>query len=330
MLPFSSGVRMSGPITEAMRDHAPVLVEPVAATEAVDPSYTGIDMWEDAAILSALLDGQRRAVAAVEAAIPALAQAARIGAACISAGGRLVYVGAGSPALIAIGDALELPGTYGLRREQIVLIFAGLDAITQTLTGIDEDDAEQARRRVAEAGIGERDFVVAVSASGSTPFTVAGLAAARAAGAASVGIAGNPGVPLFEAADVAVLLQTGAEVISGSTRMGAGSAQKAALNMLSTLIAVRLGHVHDGQMVNVKADNDKLRQRAARIVGRVARVDDIAALRALKLSEGEVKPAILIAAGAETLAAAEALLGQTRGNVRTALARLAVAAPALN
>jgi N-acetylmuramic acid 6-phosphate etherase len=119
-------------------------------------------------------------------------------------------------------------------------------------------------------------------------------------------------------------------VISGSTRMGAGTAQKAALNMLSTLIGVRLGHVYDGLMVNVTADNEKLRGRAARIVARITGVDLDTASGALKLSNGEVKPAILIAAGVDTLAAAERLLGETNGNVRAALSRLAVTAPALN
>ena len=299
------------------------------ATEIADARYVGLDTWQDDAILAALLEGQKRALASVEAAIPALAQAARLAAEKLAAGGRLVYLGAGSPALISLGDALEIPQTYGVPRDRIVLIFAGGHAITHNLTGVDEDYAEAARRDVAEAAIGPADCVLAISASGSTPYTVAGLEAARAAGAATVGIAGNSGAPLLAAAEVAVLLDAGPEVISGSTRMGAGTAQKAALNMLSTLVGVRLGHVHDGLMVNVIADNEKLRGRAARIVMRITGVDQARAHDALSLSEGAVKPAILIAAGA-TPAEAGARLGRTGGNLRAALTMIGTATPAMN
>ena len=300
------------------------------ATEIADASYVGLDTWQDDAILSALLDGQKRALASVEPAIPALSQAARMAAERLRGGGRLVYLGAGSPALISLGDALEIPQTYGVARDRIVMIFAGGHAITQNLTGADEDDADLARRDVAGAAIGPEDCVVAISASGSTPYTVAGLEAARAVGAATIGIAGNSGAPLLAAAEIAVLLDAGPEVISGSTRMGAGTAQKAALNMLSTLIGVHLGHVYDGLMVNVKADNEKLRGRAARIVMKITGVDQLSAHDALSLSGGAVKAAILIAAGVGTLAEAEAILGRTDGNLRAALALIEAAARAVN
>lgn len=300
------------------------------ATEIQDPRYAGLDTWEDEAILLALLGGQRRGVDAVEAGIPALARAARLVAGRLSGGGRMCYLGAGSPALISLGDALELPQTYGVARERILLVFAGGEGITRNLTGIDEDNARLAEQDVAAAGIGPADAVIAISASGSTPYTVAGLAAARKAGAATVALAGNAGAPLFAVADVPVLLESGPEVISGSTRMGAGTAQKAALNMLSTLIGVRLGHVYDGLMVNVKADNEKLRGRAARIVAKISGVDLDAANHALRQSDGEVKPAILIAAGAGSLEEASGLLQAANGNVRSALGRIAGGAPALN
>ena len=299
------------------------------ATEIADARYVGLDTWQDDAILAALLEGQKRALASVEAAIPDLARAARLATGKLAAGGRLVYLGAGSPALISLGDALEIPQTYGVPRNRIVLVFAGGQAITQDLKGADEDDADLARHDVAAAAIGPEDCVIAVSASGSTPYTVAGLKAARVAGAGCVGIAGNRGAPLFGAAEVAVLLDAGPEVISGSTRMGAGTAQKAALNMLSTLVGVHLGHVYDGLMVNVNADNEKLRGRAARIVMRIAGVEEGKALEALRLSEGAVKPAVLIAAGVESLVEAGALLGQTKGNLRTALAKIGAVTPAL-
>jgi N-acetylmuramic acid 6-phosphate etherase len=299
-------------------------------TETTESRYTGLDTWADQSILEALLEGQKRALDSVGPALPALARAAGLGAARLARGGRLVYLAAGSPALISLGDALEIPQTFGLPRDRILLIFAGGHAITHDLTGADEDNAALARQDVADAAIGAADCVIATSASGSTPYTVAGLQAARAAGAATIGIAGNAGAPLLAAAEVAVLLDAGPEVISGSTRMGAGTAQKAALNMLSTLIGVRLGHVHDGLMVNVRADNEKLRARAARIVAQIAEVEIGAALRALEISGGEVKPAVLIAAGVGSSAEAGELLGQTKGNLRAALARIGAATPAWN
>lgn len=304
---------------------------PSPTTEIAEDRYAGLDTWRDDAILAALLEGQKRALNSVDAAIPALARAANAAAEKLAAGGRLVYLAAGSPALMSLADALEIPQTYGIAYDRVVLILSDGEGIAKRLNGVREDDTEGARADVAANGVGPADCVISTSASGSTPYTVAGLEAARAAGATTVGIAGNAGAPLLSVADIPVLLDAGPEVISGSTRMGAGTAQKAALNMISTLIGVRLGHVYDGLMVNVKADNDKLRGRAARIVSRITGVDDSRARETLNLSDGEVKPAILIAAGASSLAQAEELLGRTKGNVRTALASLSGAkAPASN
>lgn len=292
-------------------------------TEGADDRFIGLDTWPDEAILKALFDGQARALASVEAAIPALGRGASGCAQRLSRGGRLVYLAAGSPALIALGDMLELPQTYGIGREQLVCIMAGGHAITRNLTGTDEDRADLAEAEVAAAGVGPDDCLVAISASGSTPFTVAGLAAARRAGALTIGIAGNAAAQLLAAAEISVLLDTGAEVISGSTRLGAGTAQKVALNLFSTLIGVHLGHVHDNLMVNVHADNQKLRQRAARMVCRITGSSMEAALAALDSSRGAVKPAVLLAAGAASLETAEALLASHGFRLRPALAALA-------
>lgn len=291
------------------------------ATEAADARYDGLDTWPDEVVLAALLDGQRRALEAVAAAIPELCRGARLAAERLRGGGRLIYVAAGSPALMSLADALEIPQTYGIAHERIVTILADGKGIAERLDGSREDRADAAETDLAAAMVGPADCIIATSASGSTPYTVAGLRAARRAGAATIGIAGNPNSALLESAEVAVLLATGPEVIAGSTRMGAGTAQKAALNMLSTLMGVHLGHVYDGLMVNVKADNAKLRGRAARIVSKITGVDDGTAVRALEVSGGEVKPAALIAAGVRSLAEAGALLGQSRGNLRQALAR---------
>jgi N-acetylmuramic acid 6-phosphate etherase len=292
-------------------------------TEVVEDRFDGIDLWSSADALAALAEGQIRGALSVRAAIPALAAAAEQAAACIARGGRLVYFGAGSSGLLALVDALEIPQTFSIPQSQILVLMAGGMAMTETLTGGPEDVAELGVADIESAKLGPNDCVVAASASGSTPYTVAGLEAARKTGAATVAIACNASAPLFAHADIAVFLDSGPEVLAGSTRMGAGTAQKAAFNMLSTMIAIRLGHVVDGMMVNVRADNAKLRNRAARIISRIAGVDDAAAVGALDAAEGEVKPAILIAAGATSFATAGALLATNAGNLRAAMSALA-------
>ncbi len=192
------------------------------------------------------------------------------------------------------------------------------------MTGAVEDAAGAAAAEVVRLDLGGRDALVAVSASGSTPCTVAAAEAARARGVAVIGVANVADSPLLRAAQVAVLLHTGPEVVAGSTRMGAATAQKIALNMLSTLTALRLGHVHDGHMVNGVADNGKLRTRAARIVAEIADVDSPAAEAALEAAEGSVKVAILIAVGAEPGDAVR-LLARTEGRLDLALAKLKTA-----
>jgi N-acetylmuramic acid 6-phosphate etherase len=297
-------------------------VSALVATEHADPRFSGLDSWDDAAILSALLDGQKRGLDAVSAALSDIAKAAQLGVAALQAGGRLIYVGAGSPGLIALGDALEIPQTYGIARDRIEIVMAGGLAMTQELLGGPEDDADQGAADVGALGIGANDCAICISASGTTRYTVAALRTAKTAGAGTVGIAGNGGAPLLADADVAILLASGAEVISGSTRMAAGTAQKAALNMLSTLIGVRMGHVHDNFMVNVTADNDKLVLRATGIVARIAGVGPDVAAKAMQTAHNEVKPAILLAAGAKDLSEAQQLLAQSGGVVRKALAVL--------
>lgn len=298
------------------------MTTPLPATETIDERHRGLDTWGDIPILAALLDGQKRAIVAVEKALPQLSAAADRAAQCLSAGGRLVYVAAGSPALMSLADALELPQTFGLTTQQVVLVLADGRDIATRLDGAREDSAEAGRDDVLALGIGPADFVIGISASGSTRFTVAGIEAARAAGAVTVGVAGNADAPLLRAAEIAVLLETGPEVISGSTRLGAGTAQKAALNLFSTLLGVRLGHVHDGLMVNVVANNDKLRLRARRIISAVAQVDDATAAEALAQAGGAVKPAILIAAGVADQATAEDMLRAAGGRLRPILGQI--------
>jgi N-acetylmuramic acid 6-phosphate etherase len=267
-----------------------------------------------------MLDGQIAALAALRPALPALAAAAARIAATLAAGGRIVHAAAGSSALMALADAAEQPGTFGLAPEQFLLLMAGGVPTGATMPGTPEDDAEGATR--AAAALRDGDLVIALSASGTTPWPLAIARAARARGLPVVAIACNPGAPLLAEADLPILAETPPEALAGSTRLGAGTAQKAALNILSTLAAVHLGHVHDGQMVNLSADNAKLRARAAAMVARIAGVAEAAAADALARTEGRVKPAILLAAGAAGPADAARRLGASEGRLGPALARL--------
>jgi len=289
----------------------------MSGTETIEARNAGLDTWPDAAILDALLDGQRRAVAAVTMARDALSVAATAIVARLGQGGRIVYVGAGSSGTIAALDGIELLGTYGWPEERLALVLASGDRLAP-ITGGEEDDAGAARAAIAALGLGQADAVIAVAASGTTPYTLAAVDAARPTGALVVAMANNAGAPLLAAADIPVLLDSGPEVIVGSTRMGAGTAQKAALNLLSTLVMIRLGHVHDGLMVSLRADNTKLRARAARTLHHITGASEEAATVALIEAGGSVKLAALRLRGVPP-AEAEALLAAAGGNLRTAL-----------
>lgn len=286
-------------------------------TEGLHEKAKGLDTMVPSEILSLLSSGQQQAAQAVNAAHDAIAKASMLAADAIAAGHKLVYVGAGSSGLMAMADALELPGTYGIGREQIAILFAGGASNLSDMPGAPEDDVDQAK--VDAEIIGAGDCVVAISASGSTPYALSVIEVARKNGAKVVAVANNSGAKIFDAADVAILLRTPPEFVSGSTRMGAGTAQKIALNMFSTLMAIRLGHVHDGYMVNLRADNKKLVERAARIVSGVTGVDINEAGRLVEKASGSVKIAILLAAGAKTKNSAENILETSGYNVRRAL-----------
>ncbi|NGP19023.1 N-acetylmuramic acid 6-phosphate etherase [Devosia aurantiaca] len=290
-------------------------------TEQLHTDARGLDLRPGEEVLQLLAAGQSAAAEAVQSAIPDIARGAKAAAQTIRDGGRLIYAAAGSSGLMALADALELPGTYGIDRQQVVVLLAGgMDAL-QDIRGGPEDDADAAIAAVTTIQPSSKDCLISLTASGHTPYPIAAAQTARSAGARTVGLANNAGAALFDHVDVSICLPTPPEVIAGSTRMGAGTAQKIALNMLSTLMAMELGHVHDGMMVNVIADNEKLRGRARGIVMAAAGVDETRAIQALEASHGAVKPAILIAAGASPQQA-ETLLTTHNGMLRPALAEL--------
>lgn len=267
-------------------------------TERLHPRAHGLHSAAASDVCAYLLDAQIDAVSAVRDALPMLLAAADLASDALQAGYRLGYAGAGSSGLMALAECLELPGTFGIAPDRTPMLFAGGAGALLRMTGAVEDDAALAWADVRQAAFGAGDVVICVSASGGTPYTLAVAKGAQSRGAKVIGLSNVMGSALLEIADYPVLLDTGPEIIAGSTRMGAASAQKVALNMLSVLIGIKLGHVHDGYMINLLADNAKLMERAARIVAAISGQGLDVARNALAQSEGAVKPAVLIALGA--------------------------------
>ncbi|QAU47791.1 N-acetylmuramic acid 6-phosphate etherase [Bradyrhizobium guangzhouense] len=276
---------------------------------------------DEAMFADAVLVSYRRAIASVAAVTSDIRAAALRLAAIWRAGGRLVYAGAGSSGLAAAEDAAELPGTFGLDQSRIAIVLPGGTAEPFRIDSAAEDDAAAGARSIVELGDLSGDAVIAVSASGSTPFTVAAAAEARRRGAFVIGIAHRPASQLLALADAPILLESGEEALRGSTRLAAGAAQKAALGMLSSLMGLELGHIHQGLMVNLKADNAKLRERAHGIVATIADVSDAKAAAALREAGGDVKPAVLIACGIPSMSEAVGWLAAAEGRIDGALRR---------
>jgi N-acetylmuramic acid 6-phosphate etherase len=291
------------------------------ATEDVDPRFADLDAWPLANAIEAMWEGQMTAVAAVRGSLDAISAAAAAGAEALGASGRLVYVGAGTSGRVAVQDGAELPPTFDWPLERIVFLMAGgLGALLASVEGA-EDDAADGVAQIDAAAIQPCDVVIAVAASGTTPFTVAALRRATEQGAVTIGIASNQDAPLLQAARFPVLVATGSELIAGSTRMKAGTAQKVVLNLISSGIMLRLGRVYRGMMVNMHVSNIKLRGRAQRMVARIAGCDLEHASAALDVAQGDIKTASLLALG-HALPDARAVLMQTDGNLRLALAKL--------
>jgi N-acetylmuramic acid 6-phosphate etherase len=238
-------------------------------TERPSPRYSTIDLWRPTDILDAMIEGQFAAVAAVHAARPALERAALAVEERLRGGGRLVYAGAGTSGRLAVQDGAELMPTFSWPASRLVLLMAGgRDALLRAVEGA-EDETDEAAALVDRHAIDERDALIAVAASGTTPFTVGCLREAGSRGALTVGIANNPNTPILDESEHPIRLDTGAEPIAGSTRMKAGTAQRVALTSLSSLVMIRLGRVYQGLMVDVQATNSKLVRRSERMLAQL-------------------------------------------------------------
>lgn len=289
-------------------------------TEQPHPQASGLDLLTGLEILTTLHDGQVAAAKSVATAIPALENGADAMAAAIRSGGNLVYAAAGSSGLMGLADGLELPPTFGIPTSRISILRAGGLEDMAKPKGEAEDDSHAAARDAVN--IGPNDCVICLAASGNTVYPVTIMEIAKARGATTIGISNNNNTLLITGSDIPVFLATPPEVIAGSTRLGAGTAQKMALNMMSSLMGVRLGHVMDGLMVNVIANNVKLFERAENIVMNITGCDRNTASKNLKAANGGVKQAILITSGAKDLSDATKYLDMADQNLRSAIANI--------
>ncbi len=254
-----------------------------------------IDLLGRREALQAMVSSHEAAVRAVSRALPAIDAAAALVAKALSGNATLHYVAAGSSGLMALSDASELPGTFGTDPSQINIVMAGGVPTDGIMPGDTEDDEATARTAADQAQSG--DVAIVISASGTTPFAISFATRAAANGVKIIAIANAPDTPLLALGDVAVSIPTDAEVVAGSTRLGAGTAQKVALNMISTQAGILMGHVHDGLMVNLKPDNIKLRKRAAAIVTEISGASEAQATDALAACNYDTKQAVLVALG---------------------------------
>lgn len=294
------------------------MTEPLR-TEQPHPDHPALDRYDTATLVAAFVDDQARAAQAVRAAAPALAVAVEAAVPRLRRGGRLLYAGAGTSGRLGVLDSVELHPTFSWPRERARALLAGGDgAMFQAVEGAEDSAAQGAADLRALAPTAD-DVVLLLAASGSTPYALGAAQAAREAGALSVGFANNPGAPLAAACDLGVVLDTGPEVISGSTRLKAGTAQKIALNTFSSSVMVRLHKVYGNLMVDLRASNAKLVRRALRLTVRATGAPEPAAEAALQAAGLRVKVAVVMLKAGVDATTAQARLDAAEGSVQGAL-----------
>lgn len=288
-------------------------------TEGRNPASQNIDELSTEAMLRVINDEDKKVALAVEAIVPQIATAVDAICAAFKAGGRLIYCGAGTSGRLGILDASECPPTFGTPREQVIgLIAGGHTAILQAVENA-EDNREQGAQDLKDIHFSRQDVLVGIAASGRTPYVLGALAYANELGATTVSLSCNPGSAMSQVAAIALTPVVGPEVVTGSSRMKAGTAQKLVLNMLTTGSMIRSGKVYGNLMVDVKATNQKLVQRQVNIVMQATDCDDATASTALTACGGHCKTAILMVLADLAADEAKALLSQHQGFIRQAL-----------
>ncbi len=289
------------------------------ATEQSNPSSANLDRKSSLEIARIINTEDTRVAAAVKRALPQIAEAIDLIAGSLQKGGRLIYVGTGTSGRIAALDAAECPPTFNADPKAVQFIIAGGPKALGAAVEANEDSAELGESEIARRKPGRNDVVVGIAASGRTPFTIAAVRYSRRKGAKTVAVVCNPNSELEKAAHIGIVVETGPEAISGSTRMKAGTAQKMVLNMLSSGAFARMGYVYGNLMVNVRPKNHKLAVRAVTILERAAHMPHAKAKRALEASGSSVPAALVMLEAGVGLSAAEKALESVRGNVREAI-----------
>ena len=290
-------------------------------TETPNTQHSRLDEYSVGDLVNALADDQLNAVNAVRAASAEIAAAVAAAVPRIEAGGRLVYVGAGTSGRLGLLDSVELYPTFSWPHERAVALLAGgHDAIYKAIEGA-EDNLEQGAADIAAANVAANDVVLLLAASGATPYVLGALHAARQRGALTIGIANNPHAPITSEAEIGITLDTGSEVISGSTRLKAGTSQKIMLNTFSSALMVRMNKVYGNLMVDVMPTNAKLVKRAVNLTMLATGADETTARQTLEACQFQVKVAIVAIVKKINIAEAQLCLADARGSVRVALAK---------
>jgi N-acetylmuramic acid 6-phosphate etherase len=290
-----------------------------SSTESINQATKNLDLLEPGDLVGTFIEDQFNAVQAVKNAAPEIAQAVELAVARLELGGRLIYAGAGTSGRLAFLDAAELIPTFSWSKSRALVAMAGGDgAVFNAVEGA-EDNFDQGRDDVLAFSPNQNDVIIAIAASGTTPYALGALEAAKSVNALRIGISNNPNTPILEQAEVGILLETGAEVISGSTRLKAGTAQKIALNTFSSSVMVRLHKVYGNLMVDLQATNIKLVKRAVRLTVLATNKTETQATQALENCGYHIKTAIVMLERNLAADQAKALLERYHGNVRACL-----------
>jgi N-acetylmuramic acid 6-phosphate etherase len=318
MLPSTTLQEMAGArATDTDHDQATLLQQ--LTTESQNDASQGLDTKSALEIARIINHEDVKVSGAVKKAIQEIADVIDLVARCLRDGGRLIYVGAGSSGRIAALDAAECPSTYSTAPGQVQYIMAGGPKALASAIEVNEDSEELGQRDIARRRPTRKDVVIGVSASGRTPYVVAAVAYARARGAHTAAVTCNQGTPLSAAADISIVTEVGPEVVSGSTRMKAGTAQKMILNMITTGAMTRLGYVYENLMVNVHMQNSKLVERGIRILMSACRIDRATAVETIKSAGRSVPVALVMLKAGVDKPEAVRRLAKSDGNVRLAI-----------
>jgi len=289
------------------------------STEQRNPASRNLDAMSALEIVRLIHREDRKVAGSVARELPRIAEAVEVIVRAIRSGGRLIYVGAGTSGRLALLDAVELPPTYGIRADVVIpLIAGGKRAVIASVEGA-EDSADNAVRDLRAVKLQGRDVVAGIAASGTTPYVLSALRFARRRRAATIALTANRHSPLAKLADISIAAEVGAEVVTGSTRMKAGTAQKMVLNMLSTAAMVRLGHTYENWMMDMLMTNKKLTERGLRILVEASGAKLAAAEEALRQSGHNLRVALLMLKHGVSAAAARKKLSMAPGNLRAAI-----------